>query len=156
MYDPGLWAVWGYRVTIVNDGSNSGSHIYSVRPTQGSVAILLGGELLNGDTSTRTASAFLLSPGASAIRRALFAQSVVAGAIRQFPTTELTGDNGDGSASSPFVVASGQRFDVTIAAVAVSQNTACILQFLIHGTPPTVILTSPTDAVEVVVEDRVF
>ncbi len=155
MFDPDKWAVWHFRATIVNDAGASGSHEYLFTPGAGNVLILLGGSLLNGDTSTRVGLARLRNTDADIIRQVLENSSVVAGATRDFPTSQSTGDNLSASDGSPVVVAGTEDFLVGIVSVAVSENTEVSIQFLVSGGPPTVTFTSPASAVETETENRI-
>lgn len=155
MFDPEKWAVWHYTANIVNDGTNAGTHSYTISITVGSCAVLLGGEILNGDTVARNLSALLRDNDGVTIRRVLPATSTAGGSTRQIPTSELSADDGPSDAGSPVVLAGGETFLVQAASVAVNDDSRLAIQFLISGDKPTVVLSSPTGATETVTEDRV-
>lgn len=155
MFDPEKWAVWDYRATIVNDGTNTGNHDYVFVPGAGNICILIGGSVLNGDTNSRTAQVALRNADSATIRGILPGTAVAAGNTRQFPTSQGSGDGGPASVP-PEVVATGtEEFLVQVQALAINENTVVALQFLVFGGPPTVTLTSPTDAVETETENRI-
>ncbi len=155
MFDPEKWAVWEYRATIVNDGVNSGNHDYRIIPGAGNMAILLGGQLLNGDTTGRTATVQLLDTDNAIIRRLISARPVGAGSRREFPKSEVTADDREASDGSPMVVAGVEDLLVSIASLAINENTELSIQMLVSGGVPSVVLISPTDAVETVTTDVV-
>lgn len=156
MFDPSQWAVWDYRATITNDGATSGNHTYSISPGKGNMAVLLGGEVLNGEASSARNIAILLANADSAvIRRVLVSTSVAAGTVRQFPTSEATADDGSSSTPPDVVIAGTELLDITISSIGVNENTALAIQFLISGSKPVVTLTSPANATEAVTEDTV-
>ncbi len=154
-FDPDTWATWHHRATIVNDAGTSGSHSYLFTPGAGNILILLGGSLLNGDTSSRTALVRLRNTDGDIIRQVLENSTTVAGATRDFPTSQATGDNLSASDGSPVVAAGTEDVIVSILSVAVSENTELSIQFLVLGGPPTVTLTSPANAVETETENRI-
>ena len=81
------------------------------------------------------------------IRSILPATSVAGGAVREFPTKELSSD--DGIASAEFIVVAGvEDFHVLLASVNVNDDSLVSLYGLVSGGPPTVTLTSPTGATE--------
>ncbi len=155
MFDPTKWAVWEYRATIVNDGVNSGNHDYRITPGAGNLCILLGGQVQNGDTVGRVVTVQLLDTDNAIIRRLIPAVSVGAGSRREFPTSEVSADDAPASDGSPVVVAGVEDLLVSIASLAVNENTELSIQMLISGPVPTVVLASPTDAVETVTTDVV-
>ena len=148
-FDPEKWSVWEYRATIVNDGSNSGTHTYVLTAPDGGVLILLGGRVFNGDTSTRTILAQTRNRDNDVIRDPIESVAAPGGTRLNFPTAELMG-TGDGNASdgTHYVIAGGEDFLVQVASVAVSQDTNLSMQFLVSGGPAAVVLTSPTGATE--------
>ncbi len=156
MFDPAQWAVWQYRATITNDGINSGDHDYVISPGVPNIMVLLGGEVLNGDTSGRAISILQRNVDDSNIRAILPSTTVAAAADRQFPTSESSADNGIASVPPDIVLVGSQNIIVRVASVAVSENTALSVHFLIWGgATPTVTLVSPTDASEVETENRI-
>lgn len=154
-FDPEKWAVWHYRATIVNDGANSGSHTYDISPGAGNVGILLGGQFLNGDAAGRTCQVFARDTDDNRFRSLLPNTTVAAGARREFPTSEATGDNNPATGGSPVMIAGTESVFVSVLAVAVSQDSEMSVQFLVSAGPPSVTLTSPTGATETVTEDRI-
>lgn len=153
MTDLEKWGVWHYRATIVNDAGTSGTHSYVASPGAGSVVILLGGQLLNGDTVSRNAQVTLRDTDNETLRRILPTVSVAAAARRDFPTTESTADGG--ASANGIIVSGTEDFLVSIISLAASENTELSLQGLVYGASPTVTITSPANAVETVTEDRI-
>ncbi len=144
-------AVWNYRATITNDACCNGTHTYNVTPGRGNIAILIAGQFLNGDTSTRTSTVTVRDADNNESYR-LLAGNIVAGAFRSFPTTEVSSDNGFVGANQPYVIAGVMDLNASLASIAVSQDTRFTISMLIHGEPPTVVLTSPSGAAEVTTE----
>lgn len=148
-------AVWVYHADIVNDGSNSGNHIYSIVPGGGNEMEILYGQLVNGDTSARVAT-IMIDDGANQITRFL-ALTLGAGGVHGFPISNVV--TAAGAGSGPYVrliVAGSMRLRANVDAIAVSENTGLAIACRIRGGIPTVTLTSPTDAVETVNMNQVF
>ncbi len=154
-FDPGKWAVWHYRATIVNDGTNTGNHLYNFVPGAGNILILLGGHFLNGDIAGRQGLVTLVDSDGVELRRILFSVSVGAGKRREFPTSEVSADDGNSAAEAPVVASGTEELRVQIQSLAINQNTEVAIQFLVSGGAPTVGLTSPTGAVETETENRI-
>ncbi len=155
MFDPEKWAIWHYRATILNDGSNSGNHDYLFTPGAGNICILFGGMLLNSDTAGRNGQVILRNTDGDPIRNVMADSSIGAGNDRQFPTSQLSQNELSASIPPEVVVAGTESLFVRLTSVAVSENSELSLQFLISGGTPTVVLTSPTGATETETENRV-
>lgn len=145
-------ANWVFEADITNDGSNSGNHVYTITVGAGNELEILYGNILNGDTSARTASAVI--DDGSTTTAFMESLSLGAGAQAGFPHANAAGTIETGP--TRFIVAGTMRIVVTVASVATSQDTALAIACRIRGGIPTVVLTSPTDAVEVVNTNRVF
>ncbi len=155
MMDLEKWAVWHFRATIVNDGVNSGNHDYVFTAGAGNVMVLLGGQILNGDAAGRVATVQLRDTDNAVIRRLIPAVTIAAAGRREFPTSEASADNASASDGSPLVVSGTEDLLASLASLAVNENSEVAVQFLISGGIPTVVLTSPTGAVETETENRV-
>lgn len=154
MFDPDKWAVWHYRATIANDGSNSGNHGYNFTPGAGNILVVLGGILFNGDTVALNGSVIVRNSDNNDIRRILPTTSIAGGSSREFPTKELSSD--DGVASAEGVVVSGDEdLQILLASVNVNDDSLVSLYGLVSGGPPTVTLISPTGATETETENRI-
>ncbi len=155
MFDLEKWAVWHFRATIVNDGSSAGGHSYTVTAGAGNVAVLMGGQFLNGDTVGRTCSVHMRDTDDYEIRALLPSTTVAAGARREFPTAEATGDDGSSSDGGPVILAGTEDLFVVINSLAINQNSELSLQFLVSAGLPSVALVSPGTAVETITENRI-
>jgi hypothetical protein len=147
-FDHKKWAVWEYRAAIVNNGTNSGSHSYVISVKGGVMAVLLGGTILNGDTSGRNVTIHLRNTDNNPVRILLPGTSVAANGRREFPTTQTSADNSVASIPPDIIIAGTMDMLFQIASLAINENSELSVYFMINGKPPTVALTSPTDAVE--------
>lgn len=156
-FDPERWATWTYRNTITNDGVNSGDHITVIVPGAGNVCILIGGNFLNGDVAGRNALLSHHNVDGNAIRHLLGRplEAIAAGAARNFPTSEASADGGPASSPPTIIISGTETLNFNLASLAVNQNSDFAVSMLVSGGPPTVTLTSPTDAVEVETENRI-
>lgn len=155
-WEGGLWV---YHADIVNDGSNSGNHTYSIAQAAGDEMEVLYGIFLNGDTSNRTLQA-LIDDGANTLAALLGdigGFTLNAGASQGFPVADPRASAGGGSSGGiRYIVAGAMRLRFVLGSVAVSQDSALGIVCRIRGAIPTVTLTSPADAVETVNTNRVF
>lgn len=149
-------ATWVYHADITNDGANSGSHIYLVVPGVGNELEILYGEVDNDDTATRSVFGTIEDDSGNFLYRVIpDAMAATAGTVISFPVTDEVGADA-GGASNRLILSGTMAFRVTVAAIAVSQDTAFGIVCRIRGAPPTVTLISPTDAVETVNTNKVF
>ena len=154
-FDPGKWAVWTYRATIVNDGVNTGQHLYVFTPGAGNICILIGGKVLNGDATGRAGNVRLRNVDGDRVRDVLRNQTIGAGKERDFPTSELAGDDNSASVPPDVVVAGTEDLAVEVSSLAINEDTSVSIQMLVSGGPPAVVLTSPTGATETETENRI-
>ncbi len=155
----GYWegATWIYRATITNDGTNSGTHTYSVVPGAGNEFELVAGVLFNGDTTGRVVTGMIAAPAGDVLNRLIERNdSLGAGAEQGFPSAPIVGDNAPGAAGPRYIVAGTMILRCSVAAVAINQDTAFGVTIRFRGATPVPALTSPTDAVEVVVINQVL
>lgn len=153
--EPGSYwdgATWVYRATITNDGSNSGNHIYNISPGEGNEMEFLYGTVLNGDTATRTIH-IEIDDGSDDQVMVNYTISTAAG-IRAhvFPTVA----NENRPNMTRYILSGPMRLRLSVLALATSENSEIGIACRIRGNVPTVTLTSPTDAVEVVSTNRVM
>lgn len=150
-------ALWVYHADITNDGSNSGNHQYVVTPGAGNEMRVLYGTLANDDTSTRASEVWIRDAGGRLIARLRGRGNAVAGDDRSFPLSNVSGSLDESSiGGSEIVVAGAMDIIAVVESVATSQDTAFAIVCRIRGGIPTVVLTSPTDAVETVNTNRTF
>lgn len=154
-FDPDKWAIWEYRATVLNDGVNTGNHDYAFTAGRGNICVLLGGEVLNGDATARNILIILRTVGNNTLRSLMMSTSVAAGSKRSFPTSESSSDDGFASVPPDIVIAGDEKLFVRVSSLAINENTEIDVQMLISGTPPTVVITSPTGATETETENRV-
>lgn len=154
----GYWdgGTWVYHADITNDGSNSGNHTYSVVPGAGNELEVLYGRILNGDAAARTSQVLVKDVVGGEILARIVNRSLGAGLDHSFPAVSEAVDSAKLSAGARIIIAGLMELQAVIAAVAVSQDSAFGVVCRIRGGVPTVTLTSPTDAVEVVNRDQVF
>lgn len=148
-------AVWVYHANITNNGSNSGNHVYAVSPGVGNEMELLYGSIRNLDAAARTANVEI-DDGTNIFVSLVTAVSISASARTSFPGASSVASSSPVAAGSRIILAGGMRLNATLAAVAVSQDSRFGIACRIRGGVPTVTLTSPADAVEVVDINRVF
>lgn len=147
---------WVYHANITNDGANSGDHTYTVVPGALNEALLMYGLLDNDDTSNRTGFV-RITDGTVIVGNLLFSQTLNSGTSHGFPTTSAAAATGNGvDPAHPLMLSGTMELVATVSAIAVSQDTAFGIVMRIRGPAPTVTLTSPTSAVEVVDVDAVF
>ncbi len=157
----GIWqgALWVFHANITNDGSNSGNHVYAVSQSPGSEMEILYGKLANDDTSNRTGS-INLDDGTNFLAALLEDQAgltINAGFDASFPHVDQPAATGASASPSRILLAGGMRLVATLFSVAVVQDSAFGVVARIRYPPlPTVTLTSPTDATEVVDTNLVF
>ncbi len=113
---------------------------------------IMDGELFNGDTSGRSATIEKRTDGADRMTT-IHNATLGAGAVFSLLPTVA-------SAAVPFFsqgifLAGGMDLRLTLAAVAVSEDSRLGITARIDGGIPSVTLTSPTDATETVNEDKV-
>lgn len=154
-FDPGTWAVWHFRATIVNNGVNSGNHEYNITPGAGNICILIGGEVLQGDSSSTRAVDILLRNDDDDRIRLVLSAIIGTSTRRDFPTSESSADANFASVGAPFIISGTEDLNVLLSSLAINQDSELSLQMLVFGGPPTVVLTSPTDAVETETENRI-
>lgn len=152
-------ALWVYHADIVNDGSNSGNHIYLMTVGAGNELEVLYGSILNGDASNRVAfvriddGAELIAP----LLGDLEGITLNSGQSHGFPYAPAEASGGAAAgAGARYLMAGAMRLRAQVTAIAVSQDSAFGIACRIRGEIPTVVLTSPTDAVETVNTNRVF
>lgn len=154
-------ALWIYHATITNDGSNSGIHEYDLVPGVGNELEVLYGRLNNGDASNRVVHGYVKDADGGNILASVIGDdsgtNLNAARALSFPFAQAE-DSSNGQAFAAgvrFFLAGAMSLNLTLAAIAVSQDTSLGLVCRIRGGVPTVILTSPTDAVEVVNTNQV-
>lgn len=148
------WAIWAYHADIVNDGTNSGNHVYAIVAGPGNELEVIGVALLNGDATDRQGTLEFEDEEPDRLGRA-FSRTHSAGTIVGFPYAE--DDFGSGlAAGPPYSIAGVMALRWTLASVAVSQDSALGIWGRIREGLPTVTLTSPTDAVETVNKNQVY
>lgn len=154
----GMWdgATWVYNADITNDGANSGTHTYTVVPGAGNEAMLMYGTLTNLDTAGRTGFVEI-TDGTNLLGRLIPSSTFDANTIHGFPTSSTLAAAGQGvDPAHPLFLSGTMELVGEIAAIAVSQDTEFAIVMRIRGLAPTVTLSSPTSAVEVVNTDAIF
>ncbi len=148
----GYWegATWVFNADITNDGSNSGTHEYDVSPGAGNEMEILYGMLRNDDAAGRVTRVVITdaTTNREIANLAQKDQTLAAGAPVSFPNAG--GAVTHVAAGSRLILSGGLTLHAQVAAVAVSQDTEFSIVARIRGGVPTVVLTSPTDAVETV------
>ncbi len=130
-------ATWVYQADITNGAGGAGNHVYTIVPGAGNELQILYGRVLNGDTSSRTATA-VIDDGTNELTR-FMTLALTAGSAQSFPNAEIGSTGGGSVADGPrFILSGTMRLVVTIAAVAASENTAFGLVCRIVGGVPTV------------------
>lgn len=149
---------WVYEADITNDGINSGNHQYLVVPGAGNELEILYGHLGNLDSAGRTSNVIVRDDDAKQLGYLIPNNAVIANAVFvPFPTIDEINVSASGAGQSNRWMLSGTMdLLVLVASVAVSQDTRFAIVGRIRGGIPTVTLTSPTDAVEVVNKNQVF
>ncbi len=159
------WMTWVYIADITNDGSNSGNHIYEVTPGAGNEMKILYGYLYNGDSSSRVGNVRIHDVSGQGSTSNLsdqladfvpIATTLGAGQRGSFPTNDEFGDNTAAVMHTPFRIAGDMTIWARLASVAINQDSQFSIVCRIRGGIPAVVLTSPTDAVEVVHRNQVF
>ncbi len=139
--DDAFWAgsLWVYQADITNGAGGAGDNSYTVTVGVGNELELLYGELFNGDTSARTVTVEI-DDGTNRIAQLL---NVAADAAKRhgFPINDdiSTGGGVVAGGGRRFILAGAMRLIVTIAAVALSQDSALGLVCRIRGGAPTVV-----------------
>ncbi len=133
----GYWdgGTWVYHATITNDAMDAADQVYTVVPGRGNEMEILYGSMFNGDTTDRN-STLEIDDGANRLVR-FFSRTHTAGSIASFPYAE--DDFTAGVAAGPrFILGGTMRLVATVAAVAVSQDSALGLVCRIRGSIPIV------------------
>ncbi|MCJ2531781.1 MAG: hypothetical protein LN413_05700 [Candidatus Thermoplasmatota archaeon] len=147
-------ATWVYHADILNDGANSGNHVYALTLGEGDEMIILYGNALNGDAAGRIATLEIEDDDADRISR-FFSRTLGVGGVGSFPYAEDDFESGL-AAGTRFIFSGPMVLRLTVAAVAVAQDTALGIAARIRGGRPTVTLTSPTGATETVNKNRTY
>lgn len=152
----GYWdgALWAYHADITNDGSNSGNHLYSLVPGAGNELEFLQGTLFNGDAVGRTGLAIIHDAAGGNVLHTLRSVSIAATDFLDLPNLS-SGSNASGMSNRIFVAGTMDLL-FQVNAMAVSKESRCGIVCRIRGGLPTVTLTSPADAVEVVNMNQVY
>ena len=149
-------ATWVYHASITNNGSNSGNHDYVIVPGAGNEFQILTGTIFNGDTSSRSVEGRIRDDGQRTLGYVIERDATVAAADqRAFPSTQSLGDGGPAQ-TSRFIVSGTMEVFLQVRLIAVNQDSQIGLVARIRGGLPTVTLTSPTGATEVVNTNRVY
>ncbi len=152
----GFWprgATWIYQAAITNDGTNAGNHVYTVLAGEGNEFEILYGSLFNGDTVSLNGSSFI-DDGTNRGPYVAGILSIGAGAYMPIPSLQESSSNT--SVQNPRLLVSGpMRLVTVLEGVNTLDDSAFFMALRIYGGQPTVTLTSPTDATEVVNTDRV-
>lgn len=154
-------AVFAYSATILNDGANAGNHVYTFTPASGSRLRLIGGQLLNGDAAGRVATADILI-GTDIILSLFTTTTARSGTVAAGTTQGIPGNallaaiNGQVGQATGFIIPDGATFVVTLAAVAVSQDSKLDIMFEVWGGAPTVTETAPAGATITIEQELVL
>ncbi len=146
-------ATWEYQATVTNNGTNSGSHVYVVSPGTGNEIVILYGELFNGDSAGRTATIETRTDGAA---RLLTLHNGTLGAGGIFSLLPSNASTAVSRLSQGLLLSGGMDLRVTLASLAINEDSRLGVVARIFGGTPGVTITSPTDAVEVINEDKVI
>lgn len=135
-------------VSQVNDGANAGNHVYAITAGGSGRIIPLTMILTNGDAAARAAS-LVVDDGAGNNFVSQFGAvtALAAGASIAYPYLGSIAQNGGNQmnwGSAQIQVAGANRIVGTVAAVAVTENTAFLATFLVWGPAPIVTMTGPT------------
>lgn len=128
---------WVYQADITNGAGGAGAHTYTLTTSVGSEAWIVSIEVFNGDTTGRTIRAEV-DDGTNRLGRLMGSRSLGAAALQEWPSKDPAAD-ANSMNDSPYPLSGGMRLQVTISAVALSQDTACAIVARIRGNVPTVV-----------------
>lgn len=149
-------ALWIYQADITNDGINSGNHIYELIPGDGNELQILYGAIFNGDGVARNAQLDILSgSGGETIFEMMENPAIAASGYETFPKNSTVTES-NAPTGGRVIIAGNMGFKAQLASVATSNDSAFSIGCRIRGGVPSVTLTSPTDAVEVVNISQVY
>lgn len=148
-------AVWVYRATITNDGSNSGTHEYDIVPGAGNELEVLYAQLFNGDATGRNGGMNIKDADGGKSIGEIRNASISATDTLALPNRS-SGSNADGGVGQRIIVAGTMSLVLSVASLAVLKESRLGIACRIRGGLPTVTLTSPTDATEAIQTNRVF
>lgn len=142
-------ATWVYHATITNDSDGSGDIIVDITPGVGNEMEVLYGQIINGDTATRTCNAEIEDASGNVF------------AIPQSASTSAGSNTGFPSAANStvtsrprrFILSGTQHLILTAVSIAASQDASFACVARIRGGVPTVTETgngtSPTITVNI-------
>lgn len=146
---------WIFSAKITNDGSNSGTHEYDCTLAAGDEMEVLYGSIHNLDSSTRTALGLVEDTDDNEIGIFLTSNAISAGFSNSFPQVHAPGDSRS-FAAKRFILSGTMNLHMQLASVAVSQDSRFAVVCRLRGDPPTVTLTSPTNATELIETNQVL
>lgn len=151
-------ALYVFQADIVNNGANSGNHIYAVTSGVGSEMELLYGNVFNGDGSNRTITGVIQDDGGEDLGFPIpSGHTLNAGNNYSFPATDAPAATHTAfSAGVRPIFGGGMLLRVQVSSIAVSQDTEFALVLRIRGAIPTVTMTSPTGATETINTNKVM
>ncbi len=147
---------WVYQANVTNDGSNSGNHDYVVTPGAGNEMEILYGGITNDDTSARTTEVRIRDDDDNILVKLIKVASTGVGETRPFPALGASGADDSVASGSRLIVTGAMNVLARVSAVAISQDSMFTIVCRIKGGIPTVVITSPVDAVEVIDKNQVF
>ncbi len=154
-WDGGTWVT---HIKILNDGSNSGAHVYEISPGAGAEMEILYGSITNNDAAGRIVDGVVEDASGGNILALVSeaAKSLGATTLMAIPQHPGGGAVADPSLFPRFILSGTMNLKVTVAAVAVSKDTQFALVARIRGALPGISLTSPTGATETINTNRAF
>ncbi len=148
---------WVYHADIVNSAGGAADNSYTVSLAVGNEMEILYGEVLNGDTAGRVVTVLIDTGTAGENLASLVSITADAGSTQAFPHSDVSGVAGTHlSAGAPLLFSGGMRLVVTVAAVALSQDTAFGLVCRTRNAVPTVVEAGEASATITINEERVF
>lgn len=127
-----------FQGTAVNGAGGAGDQSLTVTTVAGGRFEVLSFDVLNGDTSNRTATA-VIDDGAGNRITAFLNGTINAGVEQSHPTAAGTAATATVAAAGTRMIVAGalNRFVITVAAVAASENSAFAISLKVWGPAPT-------------------
>lgn len=140
-------ALYTFQGTLLNDGATAGNHVLTVNAAAGSRVELISLRVLNSDASARTLTA-VIDDGANVLDdlQPTTGVALAAATSAMMPIAGATVPAATSTQRSPargVFIAGANRLLATLAAVAVSQDSAWALVLKVWGEAPTIALTGP-------------
>lgn len=145
-------ATWAYQAEIVNAAA-AGNHTYDISSGEGSEFEIIGGQLLQGDTVSRTAH-IRIDDGTTTIIDIFPSTSTAAGTLIKFPST--LANDARILVARPWIVSGTLRLIATVESVGANDDSTLGLICRIRGSVPTATETGGAGATVNNNVERVF